>query len=54
MSKSLFSNVNWKNPSLILSYKQQDKSSIELILIKNLLNSEFAINIQNVIKYWKF
>jgi hypothetical protein len=52
MSKSLFSNVNWKNPSLILSYKQQEKSSIELILIKNLLNSEFAINIQNVIKYY--
>lgn len=52
MSKSLFSNVNWKNPSLILSYKQQDKPSNELILIKTLLNSEFAINIQNVIKYY--
>jgi hypothetical protein len=52
MSKSMFSNVNWKNPSLILSHKQQENTSIELILIKNLLNSEFAINIQNVIKYY--
>jgi len=52
MSKSMFSNVNWKNPSLIVSYKQQENSSIELILIKNLLNSKFAIDIQNVIKYY--
>lgn len=52
MSKSMFSNVNWKNPSLIVSYKQQETPSIELILIKNLLNSKFAIDIQNVIKYY--
>jgi len=47
MSKSMFSNVNLKNHSSIL-YNQE----VELNLIQNLLKSEFAIDIQNVIKYY--
>ena len=47
MSKSVFSNVNLKNRSPII-YNQE----FELNLIKNLLKSEFAIDIQKVIKYY--
>lgn len=52
MSKSIFSNVNLKNNSLIMNHNQENKNSLELILIQNLLKSEFAIDIQNVINYY--
>jgi len=52
MSKSMFPNVNLKNNSLIMRYNPENSTCYELILIKNLLNSEFAIYIQNVIKHY--
>ena len=47
ISKSMFSNVNLKDHSKI-AYKAE----VELNLIQNLLKSEFAVDIQKVIKYY--
>ena len=52
MSKSMFSNVNLKNHSLIVNNNVEKTNCIELNLIKKLLDSEFAIYIQNVIKHY--